>query len=227
MALTLHCAKSALDEQRNQIIASMYQEAPALLETPVRRLCGTACRAAQHWEGNGQAGRNAISARASAPVAQHGTSDARAIRPGAFVISEAGTPVTNQGAASNNLANRLGDLSQGLATFAESMGTEAWRHTVVAVISEFGRTFREAAARGTDHGRSGLLVSRRRPRLPKPAARCWADRSHRKAAVPEPRLPVLNGYRSCSAACLRVCLARHSAASAADLSDVPARPGCS
>jgi uncharacterized protein (DUF1501 family) len=32
------------------------------------------------------------------------------------------------------------------------MGPETWRHTMVAVISEFGRTFRENGNRGTDHG---------------------------------------------------------------------------
>jgi uncharacterized protein (DUF1501 family) len=45
----------------------------------------------------------------------------------------------------------LGNLGQGLAAFAEQMAS-AWRSTVVVVISEFGRTFRENGTRGTDHG---------------------------------------------------------------------------
>ncbi len=49
------------------------------------------------------------------------------------------------------LANRLGELGQGLAILPTVMGP-AWRHTVVVVISEFGRTFRENGNRGTDHG---------------------------------------------------------------------------
>ena len=35
--------------------------------------------------------------------------------------------------------------------FASSLGSE-WNNTVVVVLSEFGRTFRENGNRGTDHG---------------------------------------------------------------------------
>jgi uncharacterized protein (DUF1501 family) len=57
----------------------------------------------------------------------------------------------NQGNANGYLAGRLGELGRGLAGFAESMGP-VWHDTVVVVISEFGRTFRENGDRGTDHG---------------------------------------------------------------------------
>jgi uncharacterized protein (DUF1501 family) len=57
----------------------------------------------------------------------------------------------NQGAAQGQLANLLTNLGQGLAGFAEQMGPR-WTNTVVVVISEFGRTFRENGTRGTDHG---------------------------------------------------------------------------
>ncbi|MBV8379417.1 MAG: DUF1501 domain-containing protein [Paucibacter sp.] len=57
-----------------------------------------------------------------------------------------------QGGASGALAGRLGELSQGLAAFADEMGPQAWSHTTVVVLSEFGRTFRENGNRGTDHG---------------------------------------------------------------------------
>ena len=46
-------------------------------------------------------------------------------------------------------------LGQGLAGFAEQMGP-AWNHTVVVVLSEFGRTFRENGTRGTDHGHGSV-----------------------------------------------------------------------
>ena len=49
------------------------------------------------------------------------------------------------------LANRLSELGQGLAILPTVMGP-AWQHTVVVVISEFGRTFRENGNHGTDHG---------------------------------------------------------------------------
>jgi uncharacterized protein (DUF1501 family) len=56
-----------------------------------------------------------------------------------------------QGGATGQLANRLGELGRGLALFADEMGPQ-WNNTVVAVVSEFGRTFRENGNRGTDHG---------------------------------------------------------------------------
>ena len=57
----------------------------------------------------------------------------------------------NQGAASGRLATSLANLGAGLAAFAEALGTE-WNDTVVVVVSEFGRTFRENGDKGTDHG---------------------------------------------------------------------------
>lgn len=56
-----------------------------------------------------------------------------------------------QGGASGYLALRLEELGSGIAAFAQAMGPD-WRDTVVVVISEFGRTFRENGNRGTDHG---------------------------------------------------------------------------
>ena len=56
-----------------------------------------------------------------------------------------------QGGATGALAGRIGDLGRGLDTFAREMGP-AWHDTVVVVISEFGRTFKENGNRGTDHG---------------------------------------------------------------------------
>ena len=57
----------------------------------------------------------------------------------------------NQGNGQGQLAALLLSLGQGLAGFAQQMG-DAWSHTLVVVISEFGRTFRENGTRGTDHG---------------------------------------------------------------------------
>jgi uncharacterized protein (DUF1501 family) len=61
----------------------------------------------------------------------------------------------NQGAAQGNLANNLQNLAGGLTSLAESLGSE-WRNTVVVVVSEFGRTFRENGNGGTDHGHGSV-----------------------------------------------------------------------
>jgi uncharacterized protein (DUF1501 family) len=57
----------------------------------------------------------------------------------------------NQGGANGYLAGRLGELGRGLSNFATEM-QPVWDNTVVVVVSEFGRTFRENGDRGTDHG---------------------------------------------------------------------------
>jgi len=61
----------------------------------------------------------------------------------------------NEGAATGYLANRLGELGRGLAGFADEIGAQ-WNNTVVVVISEFGRTFRENGDKGTDHGHGSV-----------------------------------------------------------------------
>ena len=62
----------------------------------------------------------------------------------------------NQGAANGYLADRLGELGRALAGFSEEIGPVGWRDTVVVVISEFGRTFRENGDHGTDHGHGSV-----------------------------------------------------------------------
>jgi uncharacterized protein (DUF1501 family) len=62
----------------------------------------------------------------------------------------------NQGAATGYLADRLGELGRALSGFSEEIGPAGWRDTVVVVISEFGRTFRENGDRGTDHGHGSV-----------------------------------------------------------------------
>jgi uncharacterized protein (DUF1501 family) len=57
----------------------------------------------------------------------------------------------NEGAAAGQLANLLGALDGALAAIETNMG-EAWHETVVAVITEFGRTARINGTDGTDHG---------------------------------------------------------------------------
>jgi uncharacterized protein (DUF1501 family) len=56
-----------------------------------------------------------------------------------------------EGSSQGTLANNLGSLGRGLQALSQSLGAE-WSNTVVVVLSEFGRTFRENGSRGTDHG---------------------------------------------------------------------------
>jgi uncharacterized protein (DUF1501 family) len=61
-----------------------------------------------------------------------------------------------QGGAQGYLAGRIGELGRGLAGFVQEIGPEAWNDTLVVVISEFGRAFRENGNRGTDHGHGSV-----------------------------------------------------------------------
>jgi uncharacterized protein (DUF1501 family) len=100
----------------------------------------------------------------------------------------------NQGAASGALANNLRSLGRGLQLLAQGLGGE-WKNTVVVVLSEFGRTFKENGDRGTDHGHGSTYwvlgggISGGRI--------AGAQRSIGYSALLENRdLPVLNDYRA-------------------------------
>jgi uncharacterized protein (DUF1501 family) len=60
-----------------------------------------------------------------------------------------------EGAAQGALASNLASLGRGLQAFSQSMGSD-WDNTVVVVLSEFGRTFRENGNHGTDHGHGSV-----------------------------------------------------------------------
>ena len=99
-----------------------------------------------------------------------------------------------EGAAQGPLASNLGSLGRGLQVFASSLGAE-WNNTVVVVLSEFGRTFRENGNRGTDHGHgtvywilggsiNGGVIAGEQQRLTRTSL--FQDRDY----------PVLNDYRA-------------------------------
>jgi len=57
----------------------------------------------------------------------------------------------NQGAAAGYLSNRLTALDEALISLRHGLGN-TWSKTVVAVVTEFGRTAKVNGTRGTDHG---------------------------------------------------------------------------
>ena len=99
-----------------------------------------------------------------------------------------------EGSSQGTLANNLGSLGRGLQALSQSLGAE-WSNTVVVVLSEFGRTFRENGSRGTDHGHgtvywvlggsiNGVAIAGAQQRLTR--GTLFQDRDY----------PVLNDYRA-------------------------------
>jgi len=63
----------------------------------------------------------------------------------------------NQGASTGSLANRLAGLDTGLIALRDGLGS-TWSDTVVAVVTEFGRTVKVNGTRGTDHGTATAAI---------------------------------------------------------------------
>lgn len=105
------------------------------------------------------------SADAGAPSARSFAADAR--RLGTLIRKDPHTQLAftavggwdthvNQGAARGQLANRLASLGEGLDALAAGLG-DAYKDTVIVVVSEFGRTLRQNGNGGTDHGRGNVM----------------------------------------------------------------------
>ena len=143
-------AKPAIDARQSKLIAAMYDGTP--LAQTVRE--GFAVRDDIMKEMIGEmeaANRNAITAKGFELEARR---IARLMkdkyRIGFIDVGGWDTHV-GQGAGAGYLASRFDELGRGLSGFAQEMGGD-WNKTVVVVVSEFGRTFRENGNRGTDHG---------------------------------------------------------------------------
>jgi len=62
----------------------------------------------------------------------------------------------NQGAVKGQLAGHLNGLGNGLSALVNGLGN-AYNDTVIMVMSEFGRTFKENGDGGTDHGHGNAM----------------------------------------------------------------------
>ncbi len=63
----------------------------------------------------------------------------------------------NQGSAVGLLANRLDDLTRGIAALVRDLG-DRMQDVVVMTMSEFGRAVTENGSRGTDHGHGNAMM---------------------------------------------------------------------
>ncbi len=147
-------AKPAVDTRQARLIAAMYDGTP--LASQVRE--GFVVRDDVMKEMIGEmdaANRNAITAKGFELEARR---IARLMKDKyniGFIDVGGWDTHVGQGGATGYLAGRLDELGRGLSGFAQEMGGD-WNDTVVVVVSEFGRTFRENGNRGTDHGHGSV-----------------------------------------------------------------------
>ena len=143
--------RQGIDERQSKVIEAMYRNTqlaqPVVEGFAVR---GEVQRAVK--EEMEAASRNAMTSKGFELVARRMARLMRERFDLGFVDVGGWDTHVGQGAGTGYLANRLDELGRGVAGFAEEMGDDAWRDTVVVVISEFGRTFRENGNKGTDHG---------------------------------------------------------------------------
>ena len=142
--------KPAFDLRQSGVLAGMYQG--SRFEAPVREGLDLRQEVAKEFDQEMQmANRGAISAKGFELEARRIARLMKERYQLGFVDVGGWDTHVNQGAAQGVLANNFSDLGRGLSGFAQEMGP-VWKQTVVLVVSEFGRTFRENGTRGTDHG---------------------------------------------------------------------------
>ncbi len=150
-ALAATAGKPGVDERQAQLIDMMYRS--TALASPVAEGFATREEVARTMQGEmDAASRNALSTKGFEGTARRMARLMQTRYHLGFVDVGGWDTHVGQGNATGALANRFEELGRGLAGFADEMGTTAWKSTVVVVVSEFGRTFRENGNRGTDHG---------------------------------------------------------------------------
>ncbi|HTI96351.1 MAG TPA: DUF1501 domain-containing protein [Rudaea sp.] len=146
--------KAAFDARQSAVLAGMYKD--TALAQPVAE--GLALRqqvAGEFADEMMKASRGAVNAYGFTQQAPRIAQMMRNKYRLGFIDVGGWDTHVGEGGAQGALANNLGNLARGLAAFATAMG-EDWKDTTVAVVSEFGRTFRENGNRGTDHGHGSV-----------------------------------------------------------------------
>lgn len=143
--------KAVFDDRQSKILADMYQG------TTLQAAATDGLQLRQQVAKDLQtemvaASRGAVNARGFAQQGQRMATLMRDRFRLGFVDVGGWDTHVNQGGADGQLAGNLDNLGQGLAAFADGLGQTEWNNTVVVVVSEFGRTFRENGNKGTDHG---------------------------------------------------------------------------
>lgn len=142
--------RPGIDERQSRVIQSMYRNTS--LAQPVAEGFQVRDEVMRSMKAEmDAASRDAMSAKGFELVARRMARLMRERFDLGFVDIGGWDTHVGQGGATGYLANRLDELGRGLSGFAAEIG-DGWRNTVVVVISEFGRTFRENGNRGTDHG---------------------------------------------------------------------------
>lgn len=150
-ALAAAAGKAGVDERQAGLIDMMYRS--TALAGPVAEGFATQAEVVRSMQGElDAASRSALSTKGFEGTARRMARLMQTRYHLGFVDVGGWDTHVGQGNATGALANRFEELGRGLAGFADEMGAVAWKSTVVVVVSEFGRTFRENGNRGTDHG---------------------------------------------------------------------------
>jgi uncharacterized protein (DUF1501 family) len=146
--------KASFDERQARILSAMYTDHP--MESAVRDGFDLRQEVAHEMaEEMGASARSAINSKGFELEAERmGQLMRDKYRLGFIDIGGWDTHV-GEGSAQGTLAGNLAGLGRGLQVFSQTLAEE-WKNTVVVVISEFGRTFRENGNRGTDHGHGSV-----------------------------------------------------------------------
>ncbi|MEP6482957.1 MAG: DUF1501 domain-containing protein [Rudaea sp.] len=146
--------KAGFDERQSAILVDMYKGSS--LQPAVSSGLQLRAEVAQEFGAEMvKANRGAVNARGFAAQTDRLAELMRDRYRIGFVDIGGWDTHVNEGGAQGQLANNLANLGEGLQTFARALGDE-WKNTVVVVMSEFGRTFRENGNQGTDHGHGSV-----------------------------------------------------------------------